>query len=152
MIIKALREEGLPVYGDGENIRDWLYVEDHAKALALVLEVGRIGETYNVGGRNERSNISVTKAICDLIDGKQPSEHGSRQRLITFVADRPGHDRRYALDPSKLENELGWRAVETFESGLVRTVNWYLRNRSWWMQLLDRARGIDEVQKRRAAW
>ena len=138
MIVKALAGEALPVYGDGENIRDWLYVEDHAKALVAVLERGRVGETYNVGGRNERSNLQVTRAICDLLDRLQPSEDGSYHRLITFVTDRPGHDRRYGIDASKLENELGWRAHETFETGLLQTVNWYLRNSMWWQAILDR--------------
>ena len=138
MIIKGLNEEPLPVYGDGQNVRDWLYVEDHAKALTLVLECGRVGETYNVGGRNERTNLVVVQSICDLLDGLEPSARGSRRRLISFVADRPGHDRRYAIDPSKLENELGWRATETFETGLAKTVRWYLDNRSWWQAILDR--------------
>jgi dTDP-glucose 4,6-dehydratase len=138
MIIKALSDETLPVYGDGQNIRDWLFVEDHAKALLIALERGRVGESYNVGGRNERSNLEVTKAICDLLDRRQPSKHGSRERLITFVADRPGHDRRYAIDASKLERELGWRAAETFETGLAHTVDWYLQNRAWWQAIIDR--------------
>ncbi|AMN43606.1 dTDP-glucose 4,6-dehydratase [Rhodoplanes sp. Z2-YC6860] len=138
MIIKGLAEDPLPVYGDGRNIRDWLYVEDHARALTLVLERGRIGQTYNIGGRNERTNLHVVTTICELLDRLEPSSHGSRQRLISFVADRPGHDRRYAIDAAKLESELGWRAVETFESGLAKTVQWYLDNRSWWQAILER--------------
>ncbi len=138
MIIRGLAEERLPVYGDGLNVRDWLYVEDHAKALALVLERGRVGETYNVGCRNERSNIHVVKAICDLLDRMAPSRNGSRQRLIDFVEDRPGHDRRYAIDASKIERELGWRAAETFETGLEKTVKWYLDNRAWWQRIIKR--------------
>jgi dTDP-glucose 4,6-dehydratase len=137
MIVKGLSEEELPVYGDGQNIRDWLYVEDHARALALVVERGRVGETYNVGGRNERTNIQVVTMICDLLDRMEASPHGSRQRLITFVPDRPGHDRRYAIDASKVERELGWRATETFETGLEKTVRWYLDNRPWWQAILD---------------
>lgn len=132
MIIKGLAEEPMPVYGDGLNIRDWLYVEDHATALVLVLERGGIGETYNIGGRNERTNIHVIKTICDLLDQMVPSSNGSRHRLISFVEDRPGHDRRYAIDPSKIERELGWRAQETFETGLEKTVKWFLENRSWY--------------------
>jgi len=138
MIIKGLAEEELPVYGDGRNVRDWLFVEDHARALHLVLERGRIGETYNVGGRNERSNLHVVEQICDVLDRLQPAPGGARRRLISFVADRPGHDRRYAIDASKLENEIGWRATETFETGLEKTVQWYLDNRPWWQAILQR--------------
>ena len=138
IIIKGLAEELLPVYGDGQNVRDWLYVEDHARALALVLERGRVGETYNIGGRNERANLEVVQSICDLLDRLEPPAHGTRRRLISFVADRPGHDRRYGIDPSKLENELGWQAAETFETGLAKTVQWYLENRLWWQAILDR--------------
>jgi dTDP-glucose 4,6-dehydratase len=138
MIIKGLAEESLPVYGDGQHIRDWLYVEDHAKALTLVAEHGRLGETYNIGGRNERSNLHVVQTICDLLDKLEPSSHGPRHRLISFVKDRPGHDRRYAIDASKLENELGWRAAETFETGITKTVAWYLANRPWWQAILER--------------
>jgi dTDP-glucose 4,6-dehydratase len=132
MIIKGLADEPMPVYGDGLHIRDWLYVEDHAKALALVLERGGIGETYNIGGRNERTNIDIVTTICDLLDEMAPSANGSHHRLIRFVDDRPGHDRRYAIDPSKIECELGWRAQETFETGLKKTVKWHLENRAWY--------------------
>ncbi len=138
MIIKGLAEQELPVYGDGQNIRDWLYVEDHARALTLVLERGRLGQTYNIGGRNERTNLHVVKTICDLLDQHHPSNVGSRQRLIAFVKDRPGHDRRYAIDATKLETELGWRASENFESGIEKTVKWYLDQRDWWQAILDR--------------
>jgi dTDP-glucose 4,6-dehydratase len=138
IIIKALAEEQLPVYGDGQNVRDWLYVEDHARALALVLENGAIGETYNVGGRNERSNLHVVQTICELIDDMRPAKSGPRRELITFVPDRPGHDRRYAIDATKLERDLGWRAAETFETGLRKTVRWYLDNEAWWRAILDR--------------
>jgi dTDP-glucose 4,6-dehydratase len=138
MIIKGLAGESLPVYGDGRNIRDWLYVEDHARALTLVLERGVVGETYNVGGRNERTNLHVVEKICDILDEVAPDTTGSRRSLISFVADRPGHDRRYAIDASKIEQELGWRAEENFESGLSKTVRWYCENRKWWQAILDR--------------
>jgi dTDP-glucose 4,6-dehydratase len=138
LILKGLAQDELPIYGDGLNIRDWLYVEDHARALATVVEHGRTGETYNVGARSERTNLHVAKSICDLLDKLQPSPRGSHHRLIAFVADRPGHDRRYAIDPSKLERELGWRARENFESGLEKTVKWYLARRDWWQAILDR--------------
>jgi len=138
VIIKGLAEEQVPVYGDGKNIRDWLYVDDHAQALALVLTRGRVGGTYNIGSRNERTNIDVVTKICDLLDRLQPSPKGSRRRLISFVPDRPGHDRRYAIDPSKIEQELGWRAIECFETGIEKTVRWYLENRFWWQSILDR--------------
>jgi dTDP-glucose 4,6-dehydratase len=138
MIVKGLAEDKMPVYGDGRNIRDWLYVEDHARALTLVVEHGRVGETYNVGARNERTNMQIAMMICDLLDRMQTSTNGPRHRLITFVSDRPGHDRRYAIDATKIERELGWRAMEPFEAGLEKTVRWYLDNRSWWQAILDR--------------
>jgi len=139
MIIKGLAGEPLPVYGDGQNIRDWLYVEDHAKALTLVLERGAVGETYNVGGRNERTNLTVVESICDLLDRHAPDHKaGSRRRLINFVKDRPGHDQRYAIDATKLETELGWKASDSFESGIEKTVRWYLDNRDWWQSILSR--------------
>jgi dTDP-glucose 4,6-dehydratase len=138
MIINGLADEPLPVYGDGQNVRDWLYVEDHANALTHVIERGNIGETYNIGGHSERANLDVVEAICDLLDQLEASARGSRRQLISFVTDRPGHDLRYAIDASKLENELGWRATETFESGLAKTVRWYLENRHWWQAILDR--------------
>jgi dTDP-glucose 4,6-dehydratase len=138
MIIKALAGEELPVYGDGMNVRDWLYVEDHAKALALVLARGRCGETYNIGARNERTNIDVVRKICDLLDQMEPARTGSRHQLMSFVIDRPGHDHRYAIDPIKVERELGWRAEETFETGLEKTVRWFLDHRAWWRDILDR--------------
>jgi dTDP-glucose 4,6-dehydratase len=146
-IIKGLADEPLPIYGDGQNIRDWLYVEDHAIALALVVERGRVGETYNIGGRNERPNLFVVKAICDLLDRLEPSALGSRHRLISFVTDRPGHDRRYGVDAAKLESELGWRAAETFETGLDKTVRWYLGNRPWWRNILNRGYSPDRIGK-----
>jgi dTDP-glucose 4,6-dehydratase len=138
MIIKSLAEEPLPVYGDGKNVRDWLYVEDHARALTLVVERGAAGETYNIGGRSERANLQVVTAICRLLDRLQPSGNGPREKLITFVADRPGHDRRYAIDPAKIERELGWRPEHDFEAGLANTTRWYLENEAWWRAILER--------------
>jgi dTDP-glucose 4,6-dehydratase len=138
MIIKGLASEPLPVYGDGNNVRDWLYVEDNAKALTLVLERGVVGETYNVGGGNERTNLDVVETICDLLDEFSPSASGSRRRFITFVADRPGHDKRYAIDASKLERELGWRSEETFDTGIAKTVQWYIDHEPWWRAILER--------------
>jgi dTDP-glucose 4,6-dehydratase len=137
IIIRGLEGKPLPVYGNGSNIRDWLYVEDHARALRLVAERGIPGESYNIGGHNERSNLQVVEAICDLLDEFSPSAQGPRRNLITFVADRPGHDRRYAIDPAKIRRELGWRPAETFDSGLRKTVRWYLDNRDWWQAILE---------------
>ena len=133
VILNALEGRDLPVYGDGRNVRDWLYVDDHAAALELVLTSGKIGESYAIGGRSERSNLAVVELICDLLDVKTPVPGGKARRdLIRFVPDRPGHDRRYAIDPSKIERELGWRAEESFESGLEKTVDWFLANAWWW--------------------
>lgn len=137
MIIKAARRLPLPVYGTGANIRDWLAVEDHVRAIGRVLEQGRIGESYNIGGNAERSNLEVVEAVCDLIDARMP-DGPARRELITFVADRPGHDLRYAVDAGKIERELGWRPSVTFEQGLEATVDWYLANRDWWQAILDR--------------
>lgn len=134
MILNACEGKPLPVYGDGQNVRDWLYVEDHARALYLILMNGRIGEAYNVGGRNEQANLSVVKQICSVLDQYRPAS-APHHRRITFVADRPGHDRRYAMDATKLEQELGWRARENFASGISKTVNWYLDNAEWWQPL-----------------
>jgi dTDP-glucose 4,6-dehydratase len=132
MILGALCGEPLPVYGDGRQIRDWLYVEDHCRAVRLVLEAGKVGEVYNVGGRNERTNLEVVRTICSMMDELVPnSPHAPHESLITFVEDRPGHDRRYAIDAGKIQRELGWTPEETFESGLEKTVRWYLRNREW---------------------
>ncbi len=130
MILTALRGEPLPVYGDGQHIRDWLYVEDHCKAIVAVLGRGHPGETYNVGGHNERTNLEVVKTICALLDELVP-EGIPHEALITFVADRPGHDRRYAIDAGKIERELGWKPRETLETGMEKTVRWYLENRGW---------------------
>jgi len=145
MIIKGLAAERLPVYGDGRNIRDWLYVEDHAKALTLVLERGSVGEAYNVGGRNERTNLEVVETICDLLDEMAPSPAGPRRGLISFVTDRPGHDRRYAIDASKLERELGWKADENFESGIEKTARWYLDEQAWWKTILQRGYAANRI-------
>lgn len=133
VILSALEERELPVYGTGKNVRDWLYVEDHARALELILKSGTVGENYNVGGHAERSNLSVVEQICTILDAKRPRSSGaSYHDLIRFVDDRPGHDRRYAIDASKIEQKLGWAAHETFESGLGKTVDWYLQNDWWW--------------------
>ncbi|HWU53544.1 MAG TPA: dTDP-glucose 4,6-dehydratase [Tahibacter sp.] len=138
MIQKALAGEALPVYGDGRNVRDWLYVRDHCRAIQRVLEAGRTGEVYNVGGDSERENIHVVKTICGLLDQRRPLADGRRREsLITYVKDRPGHDRRYAIDSGKLQRELGWAPQETFESGIARTVDWYLDNQAWCGRVLD---------------
>jgi dTDP-glucose 4,6-dehydratase len=132
VIVNALAGQPLPVYGDGQQIRDWLYVKDHCSAIRRVLEAGRIGETYNVGGWNEQANLSIVHAICDLLDKLRPrSDAKSYRQQIAFVTDRPGHDRRYAIDARKIERELGWRPAETFVSGLEKTVRWYLEHQSW---------------------
>ena len=130
IIRKCLNGENIPVYGDGKNIRDWLYVLDHCKAIDLVWQKGRSGETYNIGGRNERNNLQIVDTICAILDRKVPRKDGTPYKsLVTFVKDRAGHDRRYAIDATKLENELGWKAEETFDTGIVKTVEWYLKNR-----------------------
>ena len=137
VILNALHGKPLPVYGDGSNIRDWLYVDDHARALHLILTRGRIGEKYNVGGRNERQNIAVVRQICRILDRLLPNGI-PREHLVTYITDRPGHDYRYAVDAGKLENELGWRARETFETGIEKTVRWYLDNEWWWRPLREK--------------
>jgi dTDP-glucose 4,6-dehydratase len=131
VILKATAGDPIPVYGTGENVRDWLYVDDHVRALHTVLEIGTLGETYNVGGRCEKQNIEVVHAICDVLDDLRPRDAGSYRDLITFVDDRPGHDWRYAIDCSKIEDDLGWTPQETFASGIRKTVQWYLENRAW---------------------
>ena len=136
MILNAHDQTQLPVYGNGQNVRDWLYVDDHARALLLILTRGRIGETYNVGGRNEQTNLQVVARICALMDKIRP-DGAPHNRLISFVEDRPGHDMRYAIDATKLETELGWKAEEDFASGLEKTVLWYCANRAWWSPLRD---------------
>ncbi|MBU4682980.1 dTDP-glucose 4,6-dehydratase [Cedecea davisae] len=140
IILNALEGKNLPVYGDGGQIRDWLYVEDHARALYKVVTEGTVGETYNIGGHNERKNIDVVKTICALLDELAPSQNSSitkYEELITFVADRPGHDLRYAIDASKIDRELGWKPQETFESGIRKTIEWYLANEKWWRRVKD---------------
>lgn len=139
-ILNALEGRSLPVYGTGDNVRDWLFVDDHARALDIIIERGRVGETYNVGGRNERRNIDVVRRICHVLDSLVPGA-APRESLISFVADRPGHDARYAIDATKLENELGWRAQETFDTGIEKTVRWYLDNDWWWRPLRERYDG-----------
>lgn len=131
IIANALAGKPLPIYGDGQNVRDWLYVRDHCSAIREVLARGRLGETYNVGGWNEKTNLDVVHTLCDLLDELSPKAAGSYRDQITFVTDRPGHDRRYAIDARKLERELGWKPAETFESGLRKTVQWYLDNQAW---------------------
>jgi dTDP-glucose 4,6-dehydratase len=131
MILNALDEKPLPVYGKGENIRDWLFVEDHAMALRTVLEKGKIGQTYNIGGRSEKTNLEVVMKICSILDQISPRKSGKYEDLIKFVTDRPGHDHRYAINDSKIAGELGWQPSENFESGLEKTVNWYLQNSNW---------------------
>lgn len=139
MIIKCLSGEALPVYGQGANVRDWLYVDDHVRALTTVFEKGTPGESYMVGGRSERTNLSVVETICDTLDRIRPrADDKSYREQITFVADRPGHDFRYAIDASKLERELGWRPQESFETGIDKTIRWYLDNESWWRPILER--------------
>ncbi|MEF2554267.1 dTDP-glucose 4,6-dehydratase [Aurantimonas sp. A2-1-M11] len=138
MILNGLAGRPLPVYGKGANVRDWLYVDDHARALELVVTKGEPGRSYNIGGRNERSNLAVVQAICDTIDRLIPHADGSsRRELITFVTDRPGHDLRYAMDATRIESELGWKAQETFETGLEKTIAWYIENEAWWRPIRD---------------
>jgi dTDP-glucose 4,6-dehydratase len=138
VILNALEGQPLPVYGKGENVRDWLYVDDHVRALELVLTKGAVGESYNVGGRAERTNLQVVQTICEVLDRKRPLETGRRRReLITFVTDRPGHDRRYAIDPAKIERELGWQPLESFDSGIEKTIDWYLANEWWWRPIRE---------------
>lgn len=137
VILKCLRREPIPVYGKGENIRDWLYVEDHCRALHTVLTKGRVGETYNIGGNNERRNIDLVHLICQIVDSEQAPQPLSSSDLIHFVADRPGHDLRYAIDATKIRTELGWEPKEDFESGFRKTVRWYLENQPWWQNILS---------------
>ena len=126
IIRKAIKGENIPIYGDGKNVRDWLYVLDHCKGIELAFKTGKSGETYNIGGRNERNNLYIVDTVCSILNELQPKSEGKYQDQITFVKDRPGHDLRYAIDASKIENELGWKADENFESGILKTVRWYL--------------------------
>jgi len=143
IILNALAGKALPIYGDGSNIRDWLYVEDHADALLTVVQQGQVGRSYNIGGENERSNLELVKTLCAILDEKRPKAAGSYADQITFVTDRPGHDARYAIDPTRIREELGWRPSVTVEQGLALTVDWYLANESWWRALQDR-KGVGE--------
>ena len=146
MIIKALAGEGLPVYGKGLNVRDWLFVEDHARALTRVFEAGEPGQSYIIGGRAERTNIAVVTRICATLDRIRPRADGkSYKDQLTYVADRPGHDHRYAIDPGKIERELGWTAQESFDSGIERTVRWYLDNEEWWRPLVEEKSAVQRV-------
>ena len=146
VIARAVAGEPLPVYGDGSNVRDWLYVSDHCSAIRAVLERGRVGETYNVGGDAERRNIEVVNAICTLLDGRRPRADGQpRASQITYVADRPGHDRRYAIDAGKIQGELGWAPSVTFEEGIARTLDWYLDNQPWVQRVLDGSYRLERI-------
>lgn len=139
VILNALAGKALPIYGDGSNVRDWLYVEDHADALLLVVKKGELGRSYNIGGENERSNLELVQTICSILDKLRPRADGKYADLITFVTDRPGHDARYAIDPTRIRDELGWRPSVTVEEGLRKTVEWYLANEDWWHALQNRA-------------
>lgn len=149
MILNALHGKPLPVYGDGQQIRDWLFVEDHARALVEVVTSGKVGETYNIGGHNEQKNLHVVHTICNLLEELAPDRKvegvNSYSDLITFVKDRPGHDARYAIDASKIERELGWKPLETFESGMRKTVLWYLQNEAWWQRVLSGAYKLERI-------
>lgn len=154
MILNALAGKPLPVYGKGNQIRDWLYVEDHARALVLVATTAEIGETYNIGGHNEKQNIEVVHTLCDLLEECHPEKPvgiANYKDLITFVKDRPGHDLRYAIDASKIERELGWKPQETFETGLRKTVLWYLENHDWWQRVLDGDYRLDRIGEDKGA-
>lgn len=138
VILNALHERELPIYGKGNNVRDWLFVEDHAKALEIVVRQGRVGESYNIGGNEERTNLAVVETICEILDRKRPRTNARKySELITFVSDRPGHDRRYAIDASKISSELGWKPDQSFESGLEETIDWYLQNEWWWRPIRE---------------
>jgi dTDP-glucose 4,6-dehydratase len=148
MIVKCLAGEKLPVYGQGTNVRDWLYVEDHVRALQRVFEAGVPGETYNIGGNSERRNIEVVHAVCDILDRLRPRADGASYRsLISYVADRPGHDARYAIDATKIRTELGWEPQESFESGIERTVKWYLDNTEWWGDIIEKTKAEAAVRR-----
>ena len=143
VILNAIKSKPLPIYGKGNNIRDWLYVEDHADALLLVVKKGQVGRSYNIGGNNECTNLELVQLICQILDRLAPSPKGSYSDLITFVKDRPGHDKRYAIDPTRIRKELGWQPCVTIEEGIEKTVKWYLNNESWWGPLLNR-KGVGE--------
>ena len=146
VILKALRGDPIPVYGKGENIRDWLYVGDHAEALHTVIANGKVGETYNIGGNNERQNIDLVRLLCTLLDDLKPREDGKPYAdQITFVTDRPGHDLRYAIDATKIKRELGWEPKQDHSSGFRKTVQWYLDNQTWWQAILDGSYQLDRI-------
>ena len=147
IILSAIHGKNLPVYGDGMQIRDWLYVDDHASALIKVLLKGKVGETYNIGGNNEKTNLEVINQICEILEEttRKPKGVDSYKDLITFVRDRPGHDKRYAIDSSKIASELGWIPEETFESGIKKTVHWYLNNNSWWERVLTGEYNLERI-------
>jgi len=153
MVLNALSGKPLPVYGDGSQVRDWLHVEDHARALWTVLSRGRVGETYNIGGHNEQRNLDVVRSICACLQRELPHAAGQDgyEKLIKFVTDRPGHDTRYAIDAGKIGRELGWKPLETFESGLEKTVIWYLNNRAWWQRVLDGSYRLERIGTSRIA-
>ena len=137
MIINCINWKKLPIYGNGQNIRDWLYVEDHCRAIELVFKKGNLGHTYNIGGNNEIKNLDIVNIICELMNELKPSKNGDYKNLITFVKDRPGHDYRYAIDSTKIQNELGWKPIETFKTGIRKTIKWYLENENWWREIQD---------------
>jgi len=146
MILNALDGKPLPIYGDGSNIRDWLYVDDHVQALVRILERGRVGQTYNVGGHNEKTNLEVVTTLCSLLDEQlHDSSHRPHQNLITYVKDRPGHDQRYAIDATRIQQDLGWVPEETFETGLRKTVQWYLQSHDWWSRVLDGSYRLERI-------
>jgi dTDP-glucose 4,6-dehydratase len=148
VILNALEGRPLPVYGDGLQVRDWLYVGDHCRAISLVLERGRPGETYNVGGLNQKTNLEAVRLICSLLDARAPRKDGRpHASLIEFVTDRPGHDRRYAIDCSKIARDLGWRPAESFEAGLAKTVDWYIANRPWCAEITSRRYARERLGK-----
>jgi dTDP-glucose 4,6-dehydratase len=138
MILNCLAWKSLPIYGDGSNIRDWLYVDDHCRAIKTVFERGKIGETYNIGGNNEIKNIDIVNSICDTLDELKPSNKGKYRDLITFVKDRPGHDFRYAINAEKIQKNLGWYPNESFSTGIKKTIEWYLKNEEWWKNIQDK--------------
>lgn len=150
VILKALHDAPIPIYGTGENIRDWLYVDDHVDALLTVLENGKPGSTYNIGGNNERANLEIVQTICELMDAKFPNRNESYKELIKFVPDRPGHDRRYAINASKIKSELGWSPSISWNDGFEKTVNWYLNNEAWWRPLLKTGKAGERLGKRKS--
>ena len=146
MIINCINSNELPIYGDGKNIRDWLYVEDHCEALYTVLRKGKSGETYNIGGNEEKTNLNIVNIICETLDDKKPSSKlSSYKELITYVKDRPGHDFRYAIDASKIKNELGWQPKYNFKNAISNTIDWYLQNKNWWDSILNNKYNLERL-------